>query len=314
MINKANYVLIDSSGKEIRDQKGFPPFNLIVNDGEIQLYAGGYIPSHWHKELELFVLLEGEIQIGIGNTTYQLQKGDGCFINTEVLHSFTATVPSPCTFRSFVFSADIVGGIPGSIFDAAYVRPLMESGVPFLLFKPDTEDALFFTQFDKAFHASVEEPYGYEYQVRDAFSNILLYAKSKCQNVPQRTVSTVQEERLKEMLGYINENLDKNITVSRIAATVNICARECQRIFNQYLHYSPMEYVLRQRIFTAAKLLTNTDRAITDIALYCGFSNPSYFSKQFKLLMGSTPREYRTLFAVAFPESLSSPVRCNNFF
>ena len=50
--------------------------------------------------------------------------------------------------------------------------------------------------------------------------------------------------------------------------------------------YSPVEYIQRKRLFNAAKLLTDTDKLITDIALSCGFSNPSYFSKQLRELDG----------------------------
>ena len=107
------------------------------------------------------------------------------------------------------------------------------------------------------------------------------------------SISPVQDERLKKMLTWMHRNLDKTISVSEIANTANICLRECQRIFQQYLHYSPIEYLQRIRIFHAAKLLTDSDAPITEIALNCGFSNPSYFSKQFKTIMGSRPREYR---------------------
>lgn len=81
--------------------------------------------------------------------------------------------------------------------------------------------------------------------------------------------------------------------ITDIADAAGICTRECQRIFRQYLHYSPIGYIRRKRIFNAAQLLSDTDRPVTDIALDCGFSNTSYFSKQFRELMGSTPGEYR---------------------
>ena len=119
----------------------------------------------------------------------------------------------------------------------------------------------------------------------------LKYVRPLLENGP--SMSSVQDERLKKMLTWLHQNLDKNISVAEIAQTANICPRECQRIFQQYLHYSPIEYLQRIRVFHAAELLTDSDCPITDIALNCGFSNPSYFSKQFKTIMGSRPREYR---------------------
>ena len=99
---------------------------------------------------------------------------------------------------------------------------------------------------------------------------------------------------MKQMIEFIDINLKSTMTVKEIADTASICSRECQRIFIKYLHYSPMEYVQRRRIFIAAEQLSTTDTPVIDIALDCGFSSPSYFTKKFKALVGSTPTEYRT--------------------
>lgn len=293
MIKSNSYILVDNQGKEMQD-KNIQLFDLTVNEGDIHQFAAGHIPSHWHREFEVFILLEGDIQIGIGDCTYRLKAGDGCFINTEVIHSFTAEVSSPCRYRSFVFSPEIVGGTPGSIFDTAYVRPLMESGVSFLKFQEQNGDSRYFKEFGRAFAACVGEENGYEFQVRDALSNILLYVKTKNTAAVPRAIPSIQEARLKEMLLYIEDNLENQITVSSVANAANVCTRECQRIFNQYLHYSPIEYIRRKRIFSAARMLADSNRPVTEIALSCGFSDPSYFSRQFRKIMDSTPSEYRT--------------------
>lgn len=293
MIKSNSYILVDNQGKEMQD-KNIQLFDLTVNDGDIHQFAAGHIPSHWHREFEVFILLEGDIQIGIGDCTYRLKAGDGCFINTEVIHSFTAEVPSPCRYRSFVFSPEIVGGTPGSIFDTAYVRPLMENGVSFLKFQEQNGDSRYFKEFGRAFAACVGEEIGYEFQVRDALSNILLYVRTKNAAAVPRAIPSIQEARLKEMLLYIENNFDHQITVLEVANAANVCTRECQRIFNQYLHYNPIEYIRRKRIFNAARMLADSDGPVTEIALSCGFSDPSYFSRQFREIMDSTPSEYRT--------------------
>ena len=291
MIENPSSIQMDEDGKQLLE-KELALLDLIANDGKINQYAAGCIPAHWHKELEIFVLLEGRVLVSVGECTYEFEAGDGCFINTEVIHCFSAISKSPCDFRSFVFNSDIVAGAPGSLFDTHYVRPLLESGIPFLKFKQG-EDDMYFKQFDRAFLACVEEKEGYEFEVRDAFSQILLYIRSKISFTNVKKMPSIQETRLKEMIIWIHNHLEESITVLQIAKVVNICPRECQRIFNQYLHYSPIEYVQRKRILTAAKQLIETDEEITQIALQCGFSSPSYFSKQFKLLIGNTPREYR---------------------
>lgn len=292
MIKSRSSILMDNREKEIQE-KDCQIFGLTANDGDIHQFAAGHIPSHWHKELEVFVLLEGSVKIGIGDRIYHLRAGEGCFINAEAIHSFTAGVPSPCRYRSFVFSPEMVGGAPGSIFDTAYVRPLLENGIAFLKFEETNGDREYFRAFSEAFEACSKEGYGYEFQVRNALSKIVLFVKSKNTAAAPRSIPSIQESRLKEMLLYIDTHLAGPITVSKVAAAANVCTRECQRIFNQYLHYSPIAYINRKRIFNAARMLADSDTPITEIALNCGFSNPSYFSKQFLEIMENTPSEYR---------------------
>lgn len=85
------------------------------------------------------------------------------------------------------------------------------------------------------------------------------------------------EKRLKQMLTWMDAHIDQPATLGEIAASANVCPRECQRIFRRYLHASPIEYMQRRRIFTAAQLLATTDRAVTEIALDCGFAQPELF-------------------------------------
>lgn len=61
----------------------------------------------------------------------------------------------------------------------------------------------------------------------------------------------------------------------------------------KYLGLSPTQYVNRIRVQHAAMLLAGTDRSMTELALYCGFENLSYFHRLFRQQYGTTPRSYR---------------------
>lgn len=270
-----------------------PSFPLLANAGDIRAFFTGCIPSHWHRELEIFELMEGCVEIGVGERTITLHAGDGCFINSGILHSFVSALPEPCIYRSFVVDAGLIGGMPGSVFDTVYLRPLIEQGPPFLTFQASGANAGFFDTFQKAFTACEREGFGYEFEVRAALSSLLLFVLQKAQVTPSARMSAISETRLKQMLAWIDQHMGAPIDVRHIADAANICPRECQRMFRRYLHCSPVEYVLRRRIFFAANLLTSTDRSVTDIALACGFSSPSYFTKKFHEIAGAAPLAYR---------------------
>lgn len=123
MIRNANWVETDIHQQEFPEQERYL-FDLVANRGDIHKFITGNIPAHWHNELEIFMLMEGSVRIGIGDTFYDVHAGEGCFINTGILHSFIGLVPSPCLYRSFVFDPSIISGAPGSVLISAISVPL----------------------------------------------------------------------------------------------------------------------------------------------------------------------------------------------
>ena len=60
-----------------------------------------------------------------------------------------------------------------------------------------------------------------------------------------------------------------------------------------YLGCGLAEYIRKQRIVHAQRMLTETDMPITDIAFATGFADYNHFSRIFKLTVGLSAREYR---------------------
>lgn len=292
MIRSSSSVYTDERGKELREDEA-ALFDLSANDADTHQYVANCVPPHWHDELEVFWLMEGRVHVDIGEETHDISAGEGCFINAGVLHSVTGAIPEPCRFRSFVFDTSIVSGMPGSVFDVKYVRPLVEKGPTFLRLDMAGTDEACLRAFQRAFAACEEETPEFEFRAREALTEMLLYVLKKCRLELTRTLPDTGEKRLKQMLEWMDAHIDQPVTLREIAASANVCPRECQRIFKRYLHVSPIEYMQRRRIFTAAQMLSDTDRAVTEIALDCGFASPSYFTRQFRRMVGAAPMAYR---------------------
>lgn len=110
--------------------------------------------------------------------------------------------------------------------------------------------------------------------------------------------STMNDVRIKKMLGYIHENFPYDITLSDIASCVHVSERECIRCFQKTIHTSPIQYLLKYRIMCAADMLAGKPlESISWIAGECGFDSASNFSQTFKRFYNLTPREYRALYA-----------------
>lgn len=178
MIQNRRSLYTDVNGMELRDDV-MPPFDLVANNGDVHDFIADGVPPHWHSQLEIFLLLEGKVRVGVGEVMRDIKPGFGCFINTGVIHSVTALVDTPCRYRSFVFDAGILAGLPGSVFDVKYIRPLMERGSPCCFLDYYGEDAACLDAFCRAFDACAKEGTGFEFQVREALTELVLAVSQK---------------------------------------------------------------------------------------------------------------------------------------
>ena len=102
------------------------------------------------------------------------------------------------------------------------------------------------------------------------------------------------DERLMRVIGYVKENVRKEIEVEELANMVCVTKSHLERIFREKLGTSPLQYILRTKIQSAQRLLITTNYSIKVIANEVGFTDTSYFIRIFRQKIGFTPQEYRT--------------------
>jgi AraC family transcriptional regulator len=101
------------------------------------------------------------------------------------------------------------------------------------------------------------------------------------------------QRQLMQVFDYIHEHLSRDIKLADLAGLIGMSQFHFSHLFKQSIGTSPYQYLLQQRIERAKQLLKQTDRSIMDIALECGFNSHSHLSKQFRQLVGITPKAYR---------------------
>lgn len=140
-----------------------------------------------------------------------------------------------------------------------------------------------------------EDEFGYEIKVRDALSKIWLQLLKICMPAIQEKPQSVNRaaDKVKRMMIYIHEHYSEKIFVSELAQDAFTSERECYRVFQEYLHMTPVEYIKSYRIQAACQMLADSQTSITEIASACGWGNASYFGKIFREYTGNTPLQYR---------------------
>lgn len=94
-------------------------------------------------------------------------------------------------------------------------------------------------------------------------------------------------------VALMEANLEHPLPIADITAQVNISWRQLQRLFERELGHSPRRFYLTLRLERARQLLRETQRGIIEIALACGFTSASSFSRAFRHHYHHSPRDVR---------------------
>ena len=103
----------------------------------------------------------------------------------------------------------------------------------------------------------------------------------------------VPHRRMRQLIEYIESNLQDHLTLDAMAAQVGISPLYLARAFKGAIGQSPHQYVIMRRIERAKELLRNSDMPIVDVALSVGFSSQSHLSHWMIRHTGVSPAAYR---------------------
>lgn len=91
----------------------------------------------------------------------------------------------------------------------------------------------------------------------------------------------------------MNDHIEEPLSCQQLAVRMNISSRQLERLFRKYFDATPGQYYLRLRLEAARDLLRRTNRPILDVAVACGFTSTSHFTKCYREHFGLTPTKER---------------------
>ncbi len=296
MLKKVHHIEYRNESKEELLPDFSPDFPYISSNCELDQCLEGFIPWHWHREVELFYMESGSLEYYTPGGVLVFPAGSGGLINSNVLHmTKIREKQQPVAQLLQIFYPSLISGRQGSLIEQKYVSPIVTApqleAIPLYPHVPEHLPVL------KALRGSFlisDLEYGYEIRLRSALSDIW------CGLLPLaapllRGKGTYAKagDQIKTMMIYIHEHYGEKLTVAEIAASAYISERECFRAFRECLHTTPAEYLRSYRLQTACRLLAESQESLTFISHACGLGNSSNFGKIFREQLGQTPSEYR---------------------
>ncbi len=263
------------------------------------------VRSHWHSEIEIDFVREGNALFQIGDKTISVKQGEAIYISPDHLHQISIEGNKNCVILSLIFHPRILFPISNSYTESTYLSPILQdSDYDYIVFdKSDPDGRAVLSYLEEIISYNFEKDYGYELMTISSLCQlwlILIQDFKKNHNRipdihPEKTESA-DIIRIKNALTFIQTNFAEQISLDDIAASIHVSKSECCRCFKRAIGQTPFEYLMRYRILQAATLMLNDQRkenTIADIAFRVGFNNASYFNKLFKTYFDCTPSEFR---------------------
>ena len=286
-------IITQENQKELKAHGNYAfPVNISIE--RIESYEKGTFLWHWHPEIELTLILSGQIEYQIEDNTYILSEGDGIFCNANSLHSGYMHKGQDCTYLSITFHPRFLYGYENSILNTKYVNYITSNELwasLVLVASVDWQEGIL-DCMKKIYEMSLDEPNDFEFKTHMLLLNIWHHLYQHFSTQPNELAKPKQHlQRLRDILAFIETHYNEDICLEDISKTANICKSECCRFFKKHMGLTIFDYILYVRIQNSLPLLKKSD-SITEVAAMVGFSSPSYFSQIFKRYMKCTPMEY----------------------
>ncbi len=255
---------------------------------------------HYHKEMEMLLVLKGETKCKIHNVLYSLSEGDLLIIDTQDMHRIFDSSPDVLMLDMYIdlqFYTDLYPNIDYMIFaceDYSKTSSLkyhdLQKKVSVLKHHM-AEIVLAYINDEANTSLHMESINNLIFTLVNQFQGFFIedYKFKADTGSP----SDIDLNRLYKIIKYIYLNYNKKITLEDLADIVYLNTFYISHLIKNTSGLSFQNFLNYIRIEYAEKLLVDSQMNLTQISESCGFSSLSYFNKCFKTWYKITPAQYR---------------------
>jgi len=250
------------------------------------------IDTHIHNCYELYYYISGDLTYHIEGQSYKLNKNDLIITNTRELHRIVFDSKEPYEREFIWFKPEYISAFQTEeynilsfiqkrklgYFNKISARDMIENGIDKL-----------WQQITKYAHEKSPES---SIMIKAIFIQMLI----KINNIFFKNKNAIMtsfeyDEKIIGILKYINENLEKKITLDLLESEFHISKYYLCHLFKTNTGFTVIEYIIYKRIMRAEELLLS-GMPIIDISSQVGFGDYTNFYKSFKKIVGVSPKKY----------------------
>lgn len=253
------------------------------------------VPMHWHSEFELNRILRGNGEIICGDNHFTVSEGDLLLIPPNMLHAAYPCESNELIYQVLVFHAAMLGTNSNDRCTIECIRPIINGSVQ--ITEHITPVSAHYADISATADCIFSCAYGNLPQLDLLLKSELLrffwlLNQTTDTSIPD-TASISYSELVRPALEYMMKNFHESISIDQLADLVHLSKSYFMNCFKKAVGIGAIEHLTHLRINAACDALADSHKLISEIAFTCGYGNLSNFNRQFKQIMGCSPKDYR---------------------
>ena len=252
-------------------------------------------PFHLHDEFELIVIVKSNGKVYVGSNVSNFNDGDVFFFAPGLPHCFYNSIgyeKEGINAHAVViwFKNDFLGTDFLEKKETAVLKKFMkksESGIQII----NPSKALM-NHIINLIHKKDLEKLTEVISILNELS-IKKTIKMLSSGTNFTLTNLYDSKIINDVYRYVAENFQNEISFTKASAIANMQRAAFCRYFKRKTKKKFTDFVNETRIIHAQKLLAETDKTMLEIAFDCGYTNASYFNRQFRIYCNVTPIEFK---------------------
>lgn len=267
-----------------------PNFPSYIYDGWIAPKVTWEGVPHFHEDIEIMTIKEGQVAYFVNGKELLLRAGDTIVVNSNQIHYNMTVNGEVAKYVICILHPSIL--INSITVEMQAIRPIIDNqDLPYLRFRYINEHTESIRSLILGMPDIRHDPFAITKQFYQIWDIIRRHAETL--GATEDVVSDPRMQSFKAMMHFISNNYQKQITLGDIASSGNVSKSLCNTLFHQYVGESPINYLMHLRSRKVAELLRAGKIPMTEIAALTGFGGVSYMSETFRKFFEKSPREYR---------------------
>jgi AraC-like DNA-binding protein len=247
--------------------------------------------AHWHNDVEIAWVKEGNIYVGVNNERRLLKEGDLVLCSSGDIHYYEDANCSACIII-LVFKPELIGSSPTWPENRNFISPFIEKEMAI-----NSELCDLYSLLISILKEERQKNEYYELYIKSSIMKICAILSRNFPSIETASKtkfnSSSQLKIIQDIMVYIENNYNNDISLIEIANQFNTDHFNLSKKFNSVTGMNFKTYINNLRAEKAENMILNTSKSLTDIAYEAGFNSIRNFNRVYKTIKGCTPSSLR---------------------